>query len=979
MPKSLFLFDGHSIAHRAFHAIPPLSNSKGESLNAVYGFALILLNILKKYQPEYSIVAYDFKGPTFRHTQYAPYKAHRPETDASLKHQLDRIKDIVAAFNIPMIEKSGFEADDVIGTLSKMAEDQTPDVDVYIVTGDNDSLQLVDSRVHVIASRGSAGSDTIYDSAGVKAKYGFGPDFLVDYKALRGDSSDNIPGVRGIGEKTATELILAYGHLEQIYEAVETGNAALTKVRIQELLRTQKEQAYLSKHLATIVRNVPITLDLEAARTHDYDEQKALQTLKEMEFSSLIKLLPGHQPSVSVAPVVSPVSQPAPKAEVQAVIKSTLGTIATTGVQASLFDLPPTVGEGAGPPLMALPETKTPPISTSLSDVALTCIDSLAKLKALMARAEQAGEISLDTETTSLDPYSAQMVGMSFAVEAGAGYYLPLRHFDCSLIDLEQALAIVKPVLENPVIRKIGHHLKFDALILRVAGIELKGYYFDTLLAAYVLHPGLRNYGLKDLAFTELGVRMQEIDELIGKKGKDQRTFDLVPYLEATNYAAADAVMTYRLYNLFRDRLKDVSLRVAETHADTDMEKVFFGLEMPLIEVLVDMEFVGVKLDIRMLEKFSLRLQDDMKVLENQMINVAGYNFNVNSTQQLAKLLFQDLGIRKTKKIKTGYSTDADSLEKIRGEHVVIEYILQYRELAKLRSTYAEALPPLAQGPEQRVHTSYNQFITSTGRLSSTNPNLQNIPIRTELGNEIRKAFIARDGCQLLAADYSQMEFRILAHMSGDQKLIDAFNSGRDFHTATAANIFNVSLDQVTKKQRGIAKTVNFGVIYGQSKYGLSRQLAISSEEAEMFIQNFFSSFPDVSVFLEKIKIEARTKGYVSTLLGRIRQIPEIHSPSVPLQLAAQREAINMPIQGTAADIVKIAMIEIFAALRNQKFESKLILQVHDEVVLECPTDELATVAELVRQKMEQAFEMSVPLKVDVEVGRNWGEMGKMN
>ena len=950
MPKQpvFLLIDGNSLMHRAFHAIPPLSNSQGEMLNAVYGFTMILMNVLKRFEPAWVAVTFDLHAPTFRHVEYAEYKAHRPPTDPGLVPQFDRVRDVVQALRIPIFEIEGYEADDVIGTLSRLVPAQakafgdTAVPEVLIVTGDLDTLQLVDEHTRVFTSKRKLTDEVIYDRERVIERYGFGPEYVIDYKALRGDPSDNIPGVDGIGEKTATELVLKFGHLEQMYALLESDPAQMDiSEKLKDKLRTQRDQAFLSYRLSTIVCDVPISFDFNTCRFELAQAAEARPLFRELEFRSLVNL----------------VSEPV-RADIQPVAASSVP--AAPAGQMSLFAIPGTAVPQA-PVRQDIPETRSKVPST------------LEEVTAYVDAIRSSGLVVLDTETTSLDYFAAELVGISFAVKPDEAVYLPFGHQDGPNLDRAAVLALLKPVLEDSAIRKVGHNLKFDMLILKNQGIEVGGCYFDTMLAAYLLHPGLRAYGLKDLAFSELGWEMTRIESLIGIRKSEQVSFGQVPLEQAYPYACADVLATYQLYEIFLGRLR------AGAHPEksgvSDLETLFFTLEMPLVPVLTEMEYAGISIDEQFLSRMSVELGEEIKVQENAIIGTAGHFFNVNSPAQLSTVLFTEMGIKKTKRTKTGFSTDADSLEKIREENPIVQNILAYRELAKLKSTYVDALPPLVRPQTGRIHTSYNQAVAATGRLSSSNPNLQNIPTRTPLGNEIRKAFVAAEGHVLLSSDYSQVEFRILAHMAQDAQMIEAFKSGVDFHTSTAARVFNVYPEQVTKEQRSSAKTVNFGILYGQSKYGLSKQLGISQDEAEAFIQAFFQGFPEVGIFLEKIKVEARTKGYVSTLLGRIRQIPEINSPSPMEQQAAERMAVNMPIQGTAADILKIAMIAIHQDLGAQGLMSKMILQVHDELVLEVPDSEIERVQALVGDRMEHACRLQVPLKVDIAFGRSWGAM----
>lgn len=939
--------------HRAFHAMPPLSTSQGELINAVYGFTVILLGVLRDLKPSHAVVAFDLPEPTFRHKLYPEYKAHRPETDPDLVGQLGRVKEVVAALQIPLIELAGYEADDVIGTIASQIE-RNGVQEILVVTGDKDMFQLVTDKTHVVYSRGKANGEERFDPAGVRSKFGFAPELLIDYKALRGDPSDNIPGVRGVGDKTATALVKSYGMIETLYDKLAADALTDEKPRTLKLLSEQREQAFLSKKLATIDCAIPLDFQLEASRLTLSADDQVVELFRQLEFRRLVaqvQALVGVGEDTSDIALAPPASAPAP----------------TEGgaQQTSLFGLPGMAPESSEPavPRSAIVEGET------------HCVGDMAELPAICQKIRDNELLVFDTETTGLDPLTAELVGISLGAEPGIAYYLPLNHTAGQNLPRQAVLDQLAPLFADTRIRKVAHNFKYDAMILQMAGIEIANYFFDTLLAAYLLHPGLRAYGLKDLAFTELGWQMNTIEELIGPKGKSQKSFAEVTVEQAAPYAGADVLATCALFEIFAKRLEEVAQTQAKGENGGSMDKVFHEIEMPLLPVLVQMELTGIAIDRDFLSNLSDKLGKSLQALEKEIHTQAGETFNINSTQQLSEILFNKLGIRKTKRTKTGLSTDADSLGQIRAEHPIVDFLLQFRELSKLRNTYVDALPPLIHPRTGRVHTSFNQAVTSTGRLSSSNPNLQNIPIRTAQGREIRKAFIAEAGHLLLAADYSQMEFRILSHMAQDETMIAAFRAGTDFHTTTAAGIFDCYPEQVTSEQRRIAKTVNFGVIYGQSKYGLSRQLGISVEEAEQFIQQFFQRFSATAAFLEKIKLEARTKGYVSTLAGRVRHLPELRSKAVPQQLAGERMAINMPIQGTAADIMKIAMIDLHHALQQEKLRSRLVLQVHDEVVLEVPEAEVEKAAALVRKTLSEAFELSVPLDVEVEVGKNWGEM----
>jgi len=917
--KKLVLVDGHSLAYRAFHALPvDLQTSRGELTNAVYGFSSMLLNVLHDERPDYVIVAFD-KGPSFRVREYAAYKAQRAKMPAEMRGQMHRVRQFVETLGIPIVELDDFEADDLLGTLSLQAAEAG--VDVVIVTGDRDALQLVDDRVTVLTS-GRRFSDTLYYTPeAVRAKYGLEPAQLIDLKALMGDKSDNIPGVRGVGEKGGIRLLQQYGSLEALYEHV-----AELSTRYRNALTQGRADAFLSQHLGRIVRDAPVTLDLDAAaRWQQADREPLVAFLQELEFRSLLKRLsnlPGFRGEVP-------------------------------GEQLPLF------GE----------EATAVPASGPLGDYHLIADEqALEDLAARLRR--EAKSLTVDTETTGTDPVRAELVGISLTGHAGEAWYIPVRApAGEPALSLEAIRHHLGPLFADPAIPKQGHNLKYDLKILRRAGLPLEGLAFDTMLAEWVINPDSPNLGLKNLAWARLGLQMTEIKELIGS-GRNQKTMAEVPLAQVVPYAAADADMSHRLVQQLRPEL--------EAHQQLGLLR---DLEMPLLSVLADMELRGVKLDLPYLQRLSDELAGRLERLRDEIYDLAGEKFNVNSTQQLSKILFEKLqlstrGLRKTK--SGHYSTRAEVLEKLRGAHPVVERVLAYRSLAKLKSTYVDALPALVNPETERVHTSYHQVGTVTGRLSSSNPNLQNIPIRTEEGRRVRRAFIAEEGWRLVGADYSQVELRVMAHVSGDEGLIAAFERGEDVHATTAAAIFGVPLSQVDYDMRRIAKSVNFGLIYGQGAYGLSGQLGVSVEKAEGFIRRYFERFPRVHETMQHIQEEAARQGYVETLLHRRRYFPELapeSGTSTARRQAVLRMAVNTPIQGTAADIIKLAMLRLHARLREESLRARMILQVHDELVVETPREELDTVIALIREAMEGAFELRVPLKVDVEVGENWEEM----
>jgi len=910
----LVLIDGHALAFRAYYALPAdLATARGELTNAVFGFASMLLNVIRDENPDYLIVAFD-TGQTFRHEEYAEYKAHRARMPEELADQMDRIRQIVEAMNIPIVEAEGFEADDVLGTLSRQAAEEG--LAAFIVTGDSDLLQLIDPHVRVILTGRRLSDAKTYDEEAVHRRYELAPQQLIDLKALVGDSSDNIPGVRGVGDKTATPLLQRYGSLEVVYQHLDE----ITPKRAKDALEKGRADAFLSKRLVTIRTDVPATLDTSAARFGDFDQEKVTKLFHELEFRSLISRLPRGAPA----------GQPG---------------------QLLLFEQPP---------------AEAAPAATGEYGV----VDTQEALDALVEALARAKAIAFDTETTGTDPMRADLVGLALAGAPDEGHYVPVGHQTGEpQLSWEVVCKRIRPLLEDPAIPKYAHNAEYDVLVLAQHGIQVQCLAFDTMLAEWVLDPASRNLGLKNLALQRLGVEMTEIKELIGS-GKSQRSMAQVPVSQAGPYAIADAITTYHL----------VEPLAAELH-ERQLWTLFDEMEMPLVPVIVAMERAGVKLDVSCLREMSQVLSGRLSELTEQIYQLVGRPFNIDSTQQLSDALFITLGLptRGTRKTKSGhYSTAADVLERLRGSHEVIDLILEQRSLAKLQSTYVEALPQLVNPATGRVHTSFRQTGTVTGRLSSTNPNLQNIPIRTEQGRQVRRAFVAEEGWLLLAADYSQVELRVLAHISQDPGLLEAFRQGEDIHRTTAAAVYGEPLADVTYDMRRVAKTANFAMIYGSSAFGLAQQTGLTPDEAAQFMDAYFARFPGVRAYVEDTKKQAAKQGYVETLFGRRRHFPELAKGSRARsgqRRAAERMAINAPIQGSAADIIKIAMIRLYHALQDRNLRSRMILQVHDELVLEIPREERETVRPLVVEIMEGAFDLDAPLKVDVQIGSNWLEM----
>jgi DNA polymerase-1 len=908
----LVLFDGNAIVHRAYHAFgptkyrqsTPLTVSKtGEVVSAVYGFALMLLKVLNELKPTHFAIAFDKKRPTFRHEMFAKYKAQRPPMPDELAAQFGRVRQVVQAFHIPLFELDNYEADDVLGTLSKQAADKG--VDTVIVTGDADTMQLVSPHVKILYPKaGKAFSDTaLFDADMVKEKFGVGPEHVADYKAMVGDPSDNIPGVPGIGEKTAVKLIQQFGSVEDVYKHLDE----VTPPKTKEILEKNKDIAFQSKTLTTIVTETPVTLNLDDCRVGKFDRQQAVELFRELEFNSLLPKLPVSDTDAAV--LTEAKAHPAPPCDYCVV---------------------------------ATPE----------------------ELDKLVKEITAAGVFAFDTETTSLSPLTTQIVGISIAAEAGKAYYIPVGHTVLDAIQqlpLKEVIAKLRPVFEDKKIAKLGHNAKFDMEVLATCGIMVNGLTSDTMIAAHLLNE--KSLGLKALAFSKLGIEMTPISNLIGT-GAKQISMDKVPIATAVDYAAADADMTLRLESVFHPELEKQGLM-----------KLYRDVEMPLIPVLMEMEENGVAVDVEMLKEMSTALGEQIAKLEEKIYSLAGEEFNINSPAQLGKILFEKLNIPAARRSGGKYSTEASVLEVLAEQFPIAKDILEYRQYTKVKSTYIDTLPELVNPKTGRIHTSFNQTRTSTGRLSSSDPNMQNIPVRGELGGQVRQAFIAAPGFNLLAGDYSQIDLRALAHLSQDAALVRAFRNDEDIHSATAQLLFGVGKDEVTKDMRRFAKTVNFGVIYGMSDYGLEQATELSREEASKFIKAYFEKYPGVTKYLNDTKEKARRDGYVETLLGRRRYIPDINSANRQVREAAERMAINMPVQGTSADIIKVAMINLHKEMQQRRVKSKMLLQVHDELVFEVPDDELDFMHKLVSDIMDSAVKLDVPIKVDTKVGKNWGEM----
>ena len=916
----LMIIDGHALVHRSWHAISVrqhLSVSKtGENITAVVGFTNTFLKALQEWTPTHCAITFDLPAPTFRHLRFAAYKAQRPPTPPELQPQFDRVRQLMRAFNVPIFEVEGYEADDVIGTLCRQAEEQK--METVILTGDTDTFQLVSPWVRV-ALHHNIRERKVYDETEVRSRYGgLTPAQQPDLKALKGDASDNIPGVPGVGDKTAVKLLVEFEDLEGIYEHIDE----VKPPKIQESLKSSKELVFQGRDLTTIVKDAPVDLDLDTSRFWTYEKKDVIDFFRELESFGIISRIPdpieasGQPDSRSSLPDYSPQSSPSTRELVEVDYKS---------------------------------------------------VDSRGKLDDMLKELSSAGSFSFDTETTSIDPMRADLVGLSFSISPGRAWYVPVGHKDGAQLPLEVVLASLKPIFESPQIRKTAHNGNYDITVISNYGITTVNMDFDTMIAAHII--GRRALGLKNLALDILDIEMTNISELIGT-GRSQVTMAQVPIERVTDYACSDADMTGRLRTILENDLR------REGFWD-----LYSQMEIPLVPVLVTMERHGIALEAGALHEMSRDLDQQLKQLEVYIYDLIGHVLNINSPQQLSYLLFNELGLPKTKRTKTGYSTDANSLEALKGMHPVIDKILDYRQLVKLKSTYVDALPQMINPRTGRLHTSYNQTGSATGRISSSDPNLQNIPIRTELGRQVRKAFVAEGSPDwiLLSADYSQIELRVLAHLSQDSALVDAFLKGEDIHSATGSLMYDVSINEINADMRRIAKVLNFGVIYGLSPYGISQQTEFSPDEGQRFIETYFSKYPGIREYIDSIKEQVRRDGYVVTPLGRRRYISEINASNYNVRQAAERAAVNMPIQGGAADIMKLAMIRVHRSMEEAGLKAKMLLQVHDELVFEVPVEEVDALKELVYWEMSHALDqydgLTVPLVVDMKMGYTWGDM----
>ncbi len=920
----LFLLDAYALIYRSYYAFikSPRINSKGQNTSAIFGFVNTLHELLRQENPSHIAVAFDPAGKTFRHEMYEQYKAQREETPEDIKLAVPYIKSIIEAYNIKLVEVPGYEADDAIGTIAKQAENEG--FEVYMMTPDKDYGQLTSQKVKIYKPKYGDSGFEVLDADAVMSKYALAkPVQMIDYLGLMGDASDNIPGCPGVGPKTAQKLLAEYESIEGIYQ-----NIHLLKGSIKTKLEDNKEQVLFSKLLATIKTDVPINFVADEFSRKEWNEEKLKSIFEELEFRTLLQRIL------------------AKNGEVQNQTKSTL-------IQGDLF------AEFAD---NGTDEQKY----SNLSDLKSTphnyyLVEKEEDIDQLVAKILDQKFCAFDTETTSIDPLSAHLVGMSFCFTKNEAYYVPVP------AEFEEAKKIVekfRDFLQSEKITKVGQNIKYDMLVLRKYGMLIDGPIFDTMVAHYLINPEIR-HNMDYLAETYLNYRTIHIDELIGAKGKKQRSMaDLQP-AEILDYAAEDADITLQLKEIFEKEIEAQGL-----------SNLLYNIELPLIKVLCEMEATGVRVDTQALKEYSVQLTEKLLVIEQEIKHLAGVDFNINSAKQVGEVLFERLRIvEKAKKTKSGqYTTGEEVLESLKDKHPIVAKILEYRGLRKLLSTYIDALPQLIHPQTGKIHTSYNQTVTATGRLSSVNPNLQNIPIKDEEGREIRRSFIVDEGFTFLSADYSQIELRIMAHLSQDPSMIEAFTHNQDIHAATAAKIYKVDIQNVTSDMRRKAKTANFGIIYGISVFGLADRLNIPRNEAKELIEGYFSTYPQVKEYMDESIQKAKNQTFVETVLGRKRYLPDINSRNAIVRGYAERNAINAPIQGSAADIIKVAMINIHNRLIDEKLRSKMILQVHDELNFSVANDELLHVEQLVKEEMEKAFTLSVPLLVEVGKGKNWLE-----
>ncbi len=891
--NSLFIVDGHSMIYRAYYALirRPLLNKKGMNTSAIYGFLRILFHMLKKFSPRYMIISFDTGKPNFRHKMYKEYKATRKKMPEDMAYQIPYIKDAVKFLGIPQIEIENFESDDVIAYLSKKFSKEK---NIYILTRDKDLLQLINDKIKIIQpeTKSSKEEFTLITEKEVKEKYGIEPQYIIDYLSLTGDTSDNIPGVKGIGPVAATKLIQEFHTIENLYNNIDK----ITNKSIREKLLNSKENAFLSKSLIKLANNdIDLKINLNDMELKAPDKEKILKLFDELDIKSLLKEIDWL--------------------ETENVVNN------------------------------------------------YKLITDKEDFNNFIKELKKSELISFDTETDNQHPVQANLVGLSFSLKEKEAYYIPVAHkdfFSAKQLDKNLILNSLKEIFENKKYKLIGQNIKYDYIVMKRNGIKLKNIYFDTMIASYIINPTRTRHNLDELAMQYLGYKMISYKEVIGKK----KDFSDVSITEACKYSGEDADITLRLFNILNKQLKELKL-----------EKLFYQIDIPLIKVLAEMEMNGIKIDTLKLAKLSKDISKQLQDLTLKIYKEAGEMFNINSTKQLAHILFDKLKLPSTKKGKSGAkSTDVEVLNELKNIHPIAQYLLEYRTLNKLITTYIDVLPKMINPETGRIHTSFNQTVTATGRLSSSDPNLQNIPVRDAIGKKIREAFIAEKNNYILSADYSQIELRILAHIANDKVLINAFNNDEDIHTRTVMELYNLKKEEVTPELRRMAKVINYGVIYGMSAYGLSKELNIPVSEAQQFIENYFNKYKGIKQYIENIKKAIEKKGYIENLFGRRRYLPDLKGTSTQQRNFIIRTATNTPIQGTAADLIKLAMIEIHNYFSEKNIKSKMLLQVHDELVFEVIPEELEIVQKIIKEKMENVYKFKVPIKVDIGYGKNWAE-----
>lgn len=938
--KRLYLIDAYAMIFRGYYALirNPRLTSKGLDTSAIFGFSNSLIELIRREKPSHLAVVFDIGKENVRTADYTEYKANRSETPEAIQIAIPYIHRILEAMHIPVLGVEGYEADDVIGTIACKAE--KAGYNVFMVTPDKDFAQLVTENIKIYKP-GNKGSDVeILGVEEVKQKYGIeDPKQVIDFLAMMGDAVDNIPGLDGVGEKTAMKFLKEFGSIENLLE-----NTHQLKGKLKEKVEASAERGILSKKLATIICDAPIDFDEDKYDLEDPDFEKVREVFDEIEFRRLYENLYRAFKSESTETAI------ADPGKISRYEKVNIPKDASGMVQLDLF--------ANFEDLEQATSTKS---TIAENDHLYQFVDQPKAQKMLVNNLLQQQTVCFDTETTSLNEMEAELVGMSFSYKKGLAYYVPLSE---NREEALQTLEIFKPFFEKESILKVAHNLKFDYKILRLYGVEIKGNLFDTMIAHYLLNPEGR-HGMDYLSEIYLNYQPVSIETIIGKKGKNQLSFREADLQTQTSYAAEDADVTFQLYQIFAPQLKKENL-----------EDLFYKVEMPLMEVLAKMELEGVSLDEAWLKQESIDLENDLKQLEIKIFELCGEEFNMNSPRQLGEILFEKMQLDpKAKKTKTGqYATSEDILQKLVSKHEIIPYILEYRTYQKLKSTYVDALPAQIDKDDHRVHTNFSQTTAATGRLASVNPNLQNIPIRTLRGQQIRGAFVATEGKKIISADYSQIELRLIAEISDETNMIQAFQNGEDIHASTASKLFGIPLEEVTKTQRSQAKTVNFGIVYGQSAFALAEQTGLSRSEAKQMIDAYYETYPKLKEWMTEQVHKARKIGYVETVLGRKRHLKDINSNNFVVRGHAERNAVNAPIQGSAADIIKIAMINIDRKLEEENLETKMLLQVHDELLFESPVEEVPTATELIRIQMESAFETKVPLVVEVGVGKNWLE-----